>query len=132
MGAGRATREQPPLRAALAIIRAQQVQQRRREHHVPVLTALALVDPDQHAVAVNVVKPQIDHPRHLQLISPKIFRCRRIRRTSQKRGKIPDSPNIAFLRLLREPPDFHILDHPTPQWAHLLRNGAHHRLLSFD
>ena len=34
--------------------RAQQLEQHRREHRVAVLATLALLDPDQHALAVNV------------------------------------------------------------------------------
>ena len=54
-----AAREQPALRAALQPPRAQQLEQLRREHRVPVLAALALLDPDQHALGVDVADRSI-------------------------------------------------------------------------
>ena len=53
-----AVREQPALRAALQPPRAQQLEQLRREHRMPVLLALALLDADQHALGVDVTDPQ--------------------------------------------------------------------------
>jgi hypothetical protein len=54
--------EQPALRPALPPPRAHHVQQLRREHRVTVLAALALLDPDQQAQAVDIGDLQGDHP----------------------------------------------------------------------
>src|ERR1700680_152332 len=56
-----ARREQPALRSALPPPRAQHFEQPWRELGVPVLAALALFDPDQHALAVDVGDRQGDH-----------------------------------------------------------------------
>src|SRR5262249_40975661 len=53
--------KQPALRSALPPPRAQHFEQPWREHGVAVLAALALLDPDQHALAVNVRDRQGDH-----------------------------------------------------------------------
>src|SRR5467141_5150953 len=45
---------------------AQQLKQMRRKHHVAVLVALALFDPDHHALAVDVGYLQRDHLGHTQ------------------------------------------------------------------
>src|SRR6266853_6702477 len=44
----------------------QQLKQMRRKHHVAVLVALALFDPDHHALAVDVGYLQRDHLGHTQ------------------------------------------------------------------
>jgi hypothetical protein len=56
--AGAIAREEPPLGPSHAPPDAQQLQQLGREHHVAVLGALALADPDDHAAAVDVLDPQ--------------------------------------------------------------------------
>ena len=53
-----AARKQPALRATLQPPGAQQLQQLRREHRMPVLAALALLDADQHALGVDVADAQ--------------------------------------------------------------------------
>src|SRR3974390_3545732 len=56
-----APRKQPALRPSLPPPGAQHFEQLRREHGVPVLAALALLDPDQHAFAVEVTDLQCSH-----------------------------------------------------------------------
>ena len=53
--------EQPALRAALEPPRPQQLQQLRREHRVPVLAPLALLDTDQHALGIDIADAQHHH-----------------------------------------------------------------------
>src|SRR6266566_8106601 len=60
------SRKQPPLRACHLVPGAQQLKQMRRKHHVAVLVALALFDPDHHALAVDVGYLQRDHLGHTQ------------------------------------------------------------------
>src|SRR6202022_4658639 len=45
---------------------AQQLEQMRRQHDIAILAALALLDPDQHALAVNVGDLERDHFRGAQ------------------------------------------------------------------
>jgi hypothetical protein len=54
------TREQPAARPALQPPGAQQRQQLRRQHGMPVLTAFAHLDADQHALGIDVADPQHD------------------------------------------------------------------------
>src|SRR6202795_2946769 len=56
-----APREQPALRPALPPPRAQHFEQLRRQHGMTVLAALALLDPDQQALAVDIADLQRDH-----------------------------------------------------------------------
>src|ERR1700692_4279966 len=58
--------KQPPLWACRVVPGAQQLKQMRRKHHVAVLVALALFDPDHHALAVDVGYLQRDHLGHAQ------------------------------------------------------------------
>src|SRR5882757_2061000 len=58
--------KQPPLWACRVVPGAQQLEQMRRKHHVAVLVALALFDPDHHALAVDVGYLQRDHLGHTQ------------------------------------------------------------------
>src|SRR5882672_12025798 len=58
--------KQPPLWACRVVPSAQQLEQMRRKHHVAVLVALALFDPDHHALAVDVGYLQRDHLGHTQ------------------------------------------------------------------
>src|ERR1700737_3900690 len=58
--------KQPPLRACGLVPGAQQLKQMRRQHHVAVLVALALFDPDHHALAVDVGYLQRNHFGHAQ------------------------------------------------------------------
>src|SRR6267154_79579 len=58
--------KQPPLWACRVVPGAQQLEQMRRKHHVAVLFALALFDPDHHALAVDVGYLQRDHLGHTQ------------------------------------------------------------------
>ena len=53
--------EQPAWRAALPPPRPEQLEQLRREHRVPVLAALALLDADQHALGVDIADAQHHH-----------------------------------------------------------------------
>jgi hypothetical protein len=53
-----AAREQPAWRAALQPPGAQQLEQLRRQHRMPVLLALALLDPDRHALGVDIADAQ--------------------------------------------------------------------------
>ena len=55
------TGKQPPLWACRVVPGAQQLEQMRRKHHVAVFVALALFDPDHHALAVDVGYLQRDH-----------------------------------------------------------------------
>src|ERR1700688_908734 len=58
--------KQPPLWACRVVPGAQQLKQMRRQHHVAVLMALALIDPDHHALAVDVGYLQRNHLGHAQ------------------------------------------------------------------
>src|SRR6266700_5737393 len=58
--------KQPPLWTCRLVPGTQQFQQMRRQHHVTVLVALALFDPDHHALAVDVGYLQCDHLGHAQ------------------------------------------------------------------
>src|SRR6201995_395117 len=58
--------KQPPLWACHLVPGAQQLKQMRRQHHVAVLVALALFDPDHHALAVDVGYLQRNHFGHAQ------------------------------------------------------------------
>ena len=58
--------KQPPLWVCRVVPGAQQLEQMRRKHHVAVLVALALFDPDHHALAVDVGYLQRDHLGHSQ------------------------------------------------------------------
>ena len=68
VGAG----EQPPVRQqdaaslALAPPQPQESEQLGREHGIAVLASLALLDPDQHPLAVDVVGLEVRHLRHAQ------------------------------------------------------------------
>ena len=64
----------------------------------------------------------------MQLITPQIFRVRRVRRTAEIGGKVPDRTKVTGLSLGRETTDRHILDHTSAQRA----DGCigHHKLLS--
>jgi len=53
------TGKQPDLRTSRPPVRAQFLQQPRRQHHVAVLAALALIDPKHHALAVDVGDLQV-------------------------------------------------------------------------
>jgi hypothetical protein len=55
-----------PKRRPFACVRTQGFQQPRREHHVSILVALALVDAQHHALAVDVGDPQMRGLRHAQ------------------------------------------------------------------
>ena len=52
--AGYVTRKEPPLRPHGPPIGAQDFQQFRRQHHVAIFLALALIDPHYHSLAVDV------------------------------------------------------------------------------
>ncbi|WP_291729086.1 hypothetical protein [Leisingera sp. F5] len=54
-----APRKQPSGRARFAVIAAQQIQQDRRQHQVAILSALAPVNPDQHAAAAGITGLQM-------------------------------------------------------------------------
>ena len=54
-----AAREQPVFRSDFLPIGAQHDEQLRRQHDVPIPMSLALLDPDQHAVAVDIGDPQL-------------------------------------------------------------------------
>ncbi len=56
-----AAREQPPLRPLCLPVGTQQLEQRGRQHHVAVLAALALLDPNDHARAVDIGDLERDH-----------------------------------------------------------------------
>src|ERR1700736_1587026 len=58
--------KQPPLWACHLVPRAQQLKQMWRKHHVAVFVALALFDPDHHALAVDVGYLQRNHLGHSQ------------------------------------------------------------------
>src|SRR6266481_6074257 len=58
--------KQPPLWTGRLVPGAQQLEQMRREHHVAILVALALFDPDHHALAVDVGYLQRDYLGHAQ------------------------------------------------------------------
>src|SRR3984957_14596635 len=60
------SRKQPPLWACRVVPGAQQLEQMRRKHHVAVFVALALFDPDHHALAVDVGYLQRNHLGHSQ------------------------------------------------------------------
>ena len=51
---GNVARKQPLARVGVVPVRSQDIEQPRREHHVPVLAILALVHTDDHALAVDV------------------------------------------------------------------------------
>ena len=51
--AGVGAREEPLLRARSLPVAAQDIQQLGREHHIPVLAAFALLDADNHPLAVD-------------------------------------------------------------------------------
>src|SRR6266852_3796764 len=53
--------KQPPLRACGLVPGAQQLKQMRRQHHVAVFAAFALLDADDHALAVDVTDLQRHH-----------------------------------------------------------------------
>ena len=59
-GAGDLAGKQPPPWLFDQPPAPQQVEQRLRQHHIAVLMALALIDPDQHAAAVDVADPERD------------------------------------------------------------------------
>lgn len=52
--------KQPTLRAALRPPGTQEFQKLRRQHRVTILTPLAHLDPDQHALGIDVANPQHD------------------------------------------------------------------------
>src|SRR5450755_3844605 len=58
--------KQPPVWACHVVPGAQQLKQMRRKHHVAVLVAFALFDPDHHALAVDIGYLQRDHLGHTQ------------------------------------------------------------------
>ena len=58
---GIAAGKQPALRSCRLAPGAQQFEQMRRQHHVAVFTAFALLDADDHALAVDVADLQRDH-----------------------------------------------------------------------
>ena len=58
---GIAAGKQPALRPLLLPIGAQQVEKSGRQHHVSVLMAFALLDPDHHARAVDIGNSERDH-----------------------------------------------------------------------
>src|SRR5271155_4043257 len=58
--------KQPALGACRLVPGAQQLEQMRRQHHVAVFVALALFDPDHHALAVDVGYLQCHHLGHAQ------------------------------------------------------------------
>src|SRR6202035_3497385 len=58
--------KQPALRACGLVPGSQQFEQMRRKHYVTVFVALALLDPDHHALAVDVGYLQRDHLGHAQ------------------------------------------------------------------
>ena len=58
--------KQPTLWACRLVPGAQQLEQMRRKHHVAVLIALTLFDPDHHALAVDVGYLQCDYLGHTQ------------------------------------------------------------------
>src|ERR1700688_853013 len=57
------SRKQPALWSCFLPPGAQQFEQMRRQHHIAVLAAFALLDTDQHAFAVDVADLERDHPR---------------------------------------------------------------------
>ena len=57
----RVAREQPSPRFALFPIGAETFQERRRKHDVPIHFSLALLDPDQHFLTVDVGQLQVEH-----------------------------------------------------------------------
>src|SRR5258708_18402486 len=58
--------KQPPLWPACLAPSAQQLEQMRRQHHVSVFAALSLLDPDHHALAVDVGYLQGHYLGHAQ------------------------------------------------------------------
>src|SRR3984893_12263086 len=58
--------KQPPQWACRVVPGSQQLEQMRRQHHVAVFVALALFDPDHHALAVDVGYLQRNHLGHAQ------------------------------------------------------------------
>src|SRR2546425_2376136 len=52
--AGNVTLEEPPLRPHCSPVVAQRLQQLGREHHVSILLSLALIDTDNHPLAVDI------------------------------------------------------------------------------
>ena len=56
-----APRQQHAQASALPPPGAQQLKQLRRQHGIAVLAALALLDPQQHALGVDVADPERDH-----------------------------------------------------------------------
>src|SRR5882757_8392623 len=68
--------KQPPLWACRVVPGTQQLKQMRRKHHVAVFVALALFDPDHHALAVDVGYLQRDHLGHAQSGSIGHTQCR--------------------------------------------------------
>ena len=58
--------KQPLARVGVVPVGSQDLEQPRREHHVPVLAILALAHTDDHALAVNVGDRQVDDFRHPQ------------------------------------------------------------------
>src|SRR5208337_2414400 len=61
-----AARKQPTLWTCCLPPDAQKREQMRRQHHIAILAALALLDADQHALAVNVGDLERDHFRGAQ------------------------------------------------------------------
>src|SRR5207253_617970 len=63
---GPITREEPRGRSLHSPPRSEQLQQLRREHHVAILLALPLVDPNDHAAAIDVSRSQMEDLRNTQ------------------------------------------------------------------
>src|SRR5215470_1048722 len=54
-------REQPRGRSFHSPPRAEQLQQLRREHHVAILLTFPLLDTNDHATAVDILRSQVEH-----------------------------------------------------------------------
>src|SRR5271166_1201338 len=63
------TREQPLLRMCGLPVGAQNLKELRRQHHVPILAALALIDPDDHPLAIDSAGLQTNSFRYTQASS---------------------------------------------------------------
>src|SRR5271168_4707605 len=63
------TRKQPLLRMCGLPVGTQNLQELRRQHHVPILAALALIDPDDHPLAIDSAGLQTNSFRYTQASS---------------------------------------------------------------
>jgi hypothetical protein len=84
--------KQPPLWACRVVPGAQQLKQMRRQHHVAVFVALALFDPDHHALAVDVGYVQRDHLGNAQSGAISHTQCRLVFETRCGIEKTRDLP----------------------------------------